>query len=225
MKYISSIKSKVISLRKKGYSYNEINRKLKIPKSTLSNWLKNLPLSKIAKKKNIDKAKLVWSENIINFNRKKSKIYQANLIKITDKYSKEVPLINTESLFWIGLALFWGEGGKREKWMIRFTNSDPDMIKMILKFFRKICNIPDNKIKLRVHLYPGQDEKKIKMFWSKITNLPANNFWASQTQISKSSKGIRPKNRLPYGTLHITILDSKLVEKIRGWTLGLTKQA
>ena len=39
-------REKVIKLRKQGKTYNEIKVLLGIPKSTLSGWLKDLPLSK-----------------------------------------------------------------------------------------------------------------------------------------------------------------------------------
>ncbi len=39
-------REKAIELRKKGMSYSQIREKLGTPKSTLSNWLKDHPLSK-----------------------------------------------------------------------------------------------------------------------------------------------------------------------------------
>ena len=40
-----SIHQKAIYYRKKGYSYNMISQKLGLAKSTLSNWLKEIPFS------------------------------------------------------------------------------------------------------------------------------------------------------------------------------------
>lgn len=220
----SSIKTKTIQLRKQGKSYNEINKLLGVSKSTLSSWLKDLSLSRIIKKNKINSAKLIWSKNIIKYNKKRSKLYQAKVEKILNKYSKEVPKIDSQALFWIGVALFWAEGGKREKWTLKFVNSDAKMIQIMMKFFRKICKVTNKKIKLRIHLYPNIDESKTKKYWSQITKLSLKSFYSSQTQITKSSKNKRPFNRLPYGTLHISICDTNLVKKMRGWNLGLIKQ-
>ena len=38
-------KQKAISLRNKGYSYNQIKEKIKVSKGTLSGWLSDMPLS------------------------------------------------------------------------------------------------------------------------------------------------------------------------------------
>jgi len=69
-------KQKAISLREEGKSYGEINKILGIAKSTLSTWLKDLPISKKVKTQNINKAKFVWADNIKRFNQLRSEKYQ-----------------------------------------------------------------------------------------------------------------------------------------------------
>jgi orotate phosphoribosyltransferase-like protein len=46
-----NLKKNAMALRKKGHSYSEIIHNLKIPKSTLSNWLHNIKLNKTQIKK------------------------------------------------------------------------------------------------------------------------------------------------------------------------------
>lgn len=224
MSIIVGSKNKAIQLRKQGKSYNEINKLLGIPKSTLSTWLKNYPLSEQAKKNNLERVKLIWAKNITEFNRRRSEKYQRDTKCLIKNFSKETPLISDRNLFFIGLALFWAEGGKREKWNVRFVNSDPQIIQTMMLFFRKVCKVPDEKFTLRIHLYPCIKEKAAKKFWLKVTKLRVNQFRGSQIQISRSSKGKRPINRLPYGTLHINIGDTHLNKKIKGWLLGLSEQ-
>lgn len=224
MNNLISLKRSALQLRKQGKSYNEINKVLGIPKSTLSSWLKNLPLSETVKNRNIQKAKLIWAKNITDYNKIRSLKYQEATKKLITKFAREVPALNKKSLFWIGLALFWAEGGKREKWNVRFVNSDPQIIQIIMLFFRKICKVSDEKFTLRIHLYPNIQEKVAKNYWLKITKLQEDQLRKSQVQISGSSKGKRPINRLPYGTLHINIGDAHLNKKIKGWLLGLNLQ-
>ena len=47
----SKLKREAIQLRKKGWSYGEIGKKLNVPKSTLSYWLKTIPLTPALKKR------------------------------------------------------------------------------------------------------------------------------------------------------------------------------
>lgn len=44
IKDCQSLKSRAIQLRKRGLSYNEIKRNINVSKSTLSYWLKLIPL-------------------------------------------------------------------------------------------------------------------------------------------------------------------------------------
>jgi len=217
-------KQKAISLREEGKSYGEINKILGIAKSTLSTWLKDLPISKKVKTQNINKAKFVWADNIKRFNQLRSEKYQKETQLLIKNFSLEVSSLSNRDLFFIGLALFWAEGGKREKWNVRFVNSDPMIIRSIMRFFREVCNVADEKFTLNMHIYPNIEENEAKGFWSKVTNLPLTQFRKSQNQISKSSKFKRPVDRLSYGTLHINIGDANLNKKIKGWILGLSQQ-
>lgn len=222
MSNIISSKNQAIVLRKQGKSYNEINKVLGTPKSTLSSWLKDLPLSKQIRKRNINRAKIIWAKNIINYNRLRSLKYQENQKRLIEKYSKEIPIIDEKALFWIGLALFWAEGGKREKWSVRFVNSDPQIIKTIMRFYREVCKVPNGKFRLRIYLHPNIKESQAVEFWSELTRISENQFYKSQELISCSSKRKRNFNRLPNGTLHVYIGDATLSKKIKGWIKGLS---
>jgi len=225
MRYTGGTKKlKVIVLRKKGESYNSISRKLFVPKSTLSGWLKDLPLSKLAKEKNIEKAKITSAKNIIKYNILRSSRYRDRVSKEIKDHASRLSKLDRNSLFWLGLGLFLAEGGRREKWSLRFVNSDPLVIKIIMKFYRENCSIRDNKIKLRIHLHKNCDPQKSLKYWSKIANIPMKQFYSPQVVVSSASKGKRPTNRLPFGTLHISVADASLVRKFKGWIVGLSKQ-
>lgn len=219
-----SKKIKAINLRKKGLSYNEINKLLGISKSTLSDWLSNLPLSKVIKEKNIKKSKLIWSKNITSFNKKRSIIYKHETSRILKFYATEIKRINKEDLFYLGIGLFLAEGSKREKFSVRFANSDPLIIKIILKFFREICNVNQSDIRARIHLHSNITNHVALKYWSNIMQISPKQFWRPQNVVSKSSQGKRKVNQLPYGTLHVTIMKADLVKKIKGWILGISNQ-
>jgi len=225
MNYAGSTKrEESTELRKQGLSYNEISRKLNVPKSTLSGWLKDLPLSKIAKSKNIEKSKLVSAKNIVALNRKRAVEYKIKVEAILSSYSKNLPVVKKDELFWLGLALFLAEGGKREKWSMRFVNSDPLLISIMMRFFRQICEVEDDHFRFRIHLHENANPDESLKFWSEIASISKTQFYRPYFGVPKSSKGKRPKNRLPYGTLHLIISDAGLVRKLKGWIMGLQKQ-
>ena len=214
---------KAISLRKKGKSYNEIAKLLNISKGTLSLWLRDIKMSAEVEKKFWDRTRKSRAASITKFNKQqgvlaKKRAKDAQLIA-----SKDIKRLTKKDLLLVGTALYWAEGAKTKRWSVCFANSDPEMIKVIMRFFREICFVNENKFTARVHLHPNIEEGKTIAFWSRITKINKKKFSPSQTQISKSSKGKRRSNQLPYGTLHINVNDVNLVNKIKGWMVGLSK--
>jgi hypothetical protein len=219
-----SLKKKALILRQQGKSYGEINKIIGVSKSTLSTWLKLIPISKKVKNQNIQRAKSIWAKNITQYNKKRATKYREETNRLINNFSKEVPLLDKKSLFWLGLGLFWAEGGKKEKWSVRLINSDPEVIKTAMRFFREICKVQDSKFRFRIYLHPNIIDSEAKKYWTNLLNLPENQFYKSQKTISIASKGKRRYNQLPNGTLHIYINDALLSKRLKGWMKGLIKQ-
>ena len=221
---IGSTKSEAIKLRKQGLSYNEISTKLHVAKSTLSLWLKDIPGFKKIKENNIKRAKQTWSKNIIEYNKKRTAEHLEKRVNEIESYSKDIKKISKNNLFYLGIALYLAEGGKTEKSNLRFANSDPAVIKIIMKFFQDICHISPEAVNARIHLYEQNRYEKTLNYWSKITGINKNKFWQPQLVISKSSKKTKGLRKLEYGTLHLTICNAGLNRKVHGWMKGIKLQ-
>jgi hypothetical protein len=218
-----TIKPEAIKLRTLGESYNVISKKLNVPKGTLSYWFKNLRESKLTTKRNIAKAKKQWAANITKYNKKRSLIARKKWIDIQNKNTTLIKQINNNELMLIGTALYWAEGYKRGNWNVIFCNADPEMNKLMIKFFIKICKVPPEKIKAQIQLHNNIPPVSALKYWSKITGLTHSQFLKTVFYKNNSSKGMREKH-LPYGTLRIRINDVVLVNKIKGWIGGLIEQ-
>lgn len=109
--------------------------------------------------------------------------------------------------------LYWGEGGKSGN-VVKFTNSDPAMIRVFLKFLRTICGIDENRLKALIHIYPDHDEKKLLSLWIKNTGIPKERFYKSYLHEGKPGTY---KNKSEYGTLTINYPDKRLLEIILKW--------
>jgi len=222
--YDGSIKVEAVKLRKQGLSYNEISVKLHVAKSTLSLWLKNIPGFEKIKENNIKRAKQTWSKNIIEYNKKRTAEHLKNRVFEIDRYSKDIKKISQDDLFYLGIALYLAEGGKTEKSNLRFANSDPAVIRIIMEFFRNNCCIRPEAVNARIHLYEQKRYEETLDFWSKITGIDKNRFWKPQLAISKSSKKTKGLRKLEYGTLHLTICNAELNRKVHGWMKGIKLQ-
>lgn len=215
----SSKKNSAINLRLKGFSYNEISKEISVPKSTLSYWLKKIGVSEKIKSDNIRKTKFIWSKNISRYNKTRAKLYLKNRKNFLNDYANEVSRISDQELWWLGIGLYLGEGEKKEKHKIRFVNSDPAIIIIMMLFFQKCCGISADKFNARIQCYGKQDYQSLLTFWSELTKIDSENFW--QPQVVESKHRI---SKLEYGTLHLTISDSKLNLKIHGWMQGVRFQ-
>jgi hypothetical protein len=204
------LKKKAINLRKQGKSYNKIQKEINVSKSTLSYWLKTIPLSEKYKKKFYNKK----IQNLSYGPQSQKERRKREIKKIIEESKKEIkkPLSNQTFLLF-GTALYWGEGNK--KGPMEITNSDPNMIFFMVKWIEKIFKIKPKNLKARLNIYKQQNEKEIIKFWSEITKIPIENF--NKTFIKPNNKNYK-KNNLYYGTIKIYVPKStNLKHKIFGW--------
>ena len=117
--------------------------------------------------------------------------------------------------------LYWAEGTKRGEEMVNFSNSDPNMINLMMKWFRKICQVKEERFRIQVHIHSLLTPQYVKNYWSKLTGISIKQF--HKLMIKKTSLGHR-KNILYYGTCCIRVCDKNLFRKIMGWKIGVLKK-
>lgn len=153
-------------------------------------------------------------------------------LEIVNTAKREIRLLTKDSIFFIGTALYWAEGYKRPQLRngkeitshsVSFTNSDPGIVLMFLRFLREVCEVPNEKIKADVRIYQHLNTDQALEYWSGLTRIESENFGKVYYGVSKSSLGKRPYNRLPFGTIQIRVNDTKLFHRVMGWIEGLKK--
>jgi len=86
----------------------------------------------------------------------------------------------------------------------------------MVRWLNKIFKIKPQQLTARLNIYPQQNEKKIKIFWSNLTDIPLKNF--GKSYIKPNNKHYR-KNILYHGTIRIEIPKSiNIKHQIYGWT-------
>lgn len=167
-------KLKAISLRKKGYSLNEIVEKVGVAKSSVSVWVRNIPLNNHARKRLLTKIKIGQLISAENKRRKTKEIldnYRKQALK--DIRNKGLDKITAKI---ICSLIYWCEGTKNYFQGLNFTNSDPRLIKTFLYLLRKSFNIDEKKFRPCIHLHKYHNPKKQLNFWSKATKIPKTQF-------------------------------------------------
>lgn len=185
------LKEKAVRFRKKGISIVKVESLLGIPRSTLSGWFKDIKLSE--KQKN---RLLMNRRDALAKARKKAVLWhnaqkQKRLLeaKIAAEETLKNINIKDDTFFELALAfLYLGEGSKK-KIETSIGSSDPRILKIFLAGLVNIYKIDINKIKCELYLRADQNPDKIKHYWSRILNLPINNF--KHISIDKRTKGTK----------------------------------
>src|SRR3989344_2246985 len=152
------LKSQAISLRKNGKSYSSIRKILGLKsKGTLSHWFKDIKLSEESLKLLSKNNKLAYERGLLTANKNRK-------IRIEDENKKAyaegqdcIQFISKKELLLIGAVLYWGEGAKSERGAVslNFSNSDPFMVSVYMRFVREILKISEERIRAGIHLYPS----------------------------------------------------------------------
>lgn len=217
-------KLQAIKLRKEGFSYREILKQVPVAKSTLSLWLRSVKLTKKQKQRLTEKKLRSALKGAMI--RKKQRIEITR--KIKNKANKEIGKISKKGLWLIGIALYWGEGEKEKEYRsgtkLGFSNSDPKMVLLYVKWLKEICTVLPSNILYDIYIHETGNFKKAKKFWRNLLSLPKNKIrtYFKHNKIKKIRKNSKKDY---YGLMRIQVKKStNLNRKVTGWIEGICKQ-
>ena len=191
------LKLKAVDLRKQGFSYTDIKEKIGVSKSTLSDWLKDLPYKpndSVLRK--FERARALSSQARIKVRIESEKNAQAIALKdVGEKMS-------SRDLLFFGLGLYMGEGSKSD--MVSLANSDLEVIKLAIVWLKKAYGLRNHNFSIRIHLYPDSDIPKCLDYWARNTGLPLSQFHKVSID-RRTGKMKKHQGKLPYGTAHLTV--------------------
>lgn len=214
MKKTEQIEAK--KLRNLGYSIVYISTQLNVAKSSVSLWVRDIVLpddTKTILKNNSHSSQTVEKRRT---SRLANEMIKRNII--IDNAKDSVRKISAKELWLIGVMLYWAEGGKTQR-MVRFSNGDPEMIRIMMSFFRNVCLVPESKFRGYIHIHQHLDAALAEDYWCEVSSIPKNQFFKTYNKPNKSSQN--KKDSLPNGVFDIYVMDTKLFYKINGWAKGV----
>ncbi len=213
-------KQKAIDLRKQGMSYSQIKTKLGISKSTLSSWLKEMPLSK----KRISELRDNNETRIERFRNTMRKKRELRLSKIYNKQKKIIFPLSSKEFFIAGLFLYWGEGSKSYNSTLGMSNTDPAIIKFFIKWISICFKVPRKKLSVQLQLYKDMDIEQEKKYWSQILSIPEKQFIKPYIKETFRKNITHNKGGFGHGTCNIRIGNARLTEKVLMGIKAITNQ-
>jgi hypothetical protein len=218
----SKQKTKARKLRRQGKSIKKIAKMLDISKSSASIWCRDIELTN----EQIETLRQSMIKGSYAGRMKGARMQKERKEEKINNYIKQgqedIGSLSPKEFFVAGLALYWGEGGKKNP-ATRFYNSNPEIIKFIMKWFKESLNVSEDRFLMYVTINKIHRNrlKEVNKHWSNITSIPLKQF--------KNPILIKAKNKKTYdnfnqhfGTLCIRIAKSTdLYYKILGWLKGM----
>lgn len=224
MLHASIIKDQAINLRKTGLSYREINKILDIPKSTLSDWLHSIELTSEQK----ERLKKLGGNGQPYASEAHKRIRLEKTQKIFAEARADIKDVTEKDLWYMGIMLYWAEGHKQKEHSpsvsVTFNNSDPEMVKIFLKWVKTCLNISGKDIDFSVYIHKTykKNRESLSKYWSENTGFPVDKFDKIYYKHNKVHSYRKNRGDNYYGVLRIRIRKSTdLNRQITGWTKGI----
>ncbi|HEU0042055.1 MAG TPA: hypothetical protein VFQ15_06885 [Jiangellaceae bacterium] len=116
--------------------------------------------------------------------------------------------LTDRDLLLIGAVAYWAEGGKSKPWnfreQLKFTNSDPDMIILFLRWLA-LLGVDPGRLGFRVSIHESADIAGAQQYWAQVAGVPASQF-ARATLKKHNPRTVRKNTGEGYhGCLMVTV--------------------
>ncbi|HVF32495.1 MAG TPA: hypothetical protein VM933_05620, partial [Acidimicrobiales bacterium] len=194
---------------------------LGVPKSTLSNWLRDVPLS--------DEHRERLAARSSDGNRSRAAAIRASRIRRTEVLQVEAaakigPLTDRE-IFLLGVVAYWCEGSKEKAWgrgtQTNFINSDPRLVALFLRAL-DVIGVDRGDLVFRVSIHESADVATATSFWrAQVGGDDAQ--WRRPTLKRHRPATLRRNVGPAYtGCLAISVRRSVgLTRRLAGWARGI----
>lgn len=218
----SELKFEARKLRSEGESIKQIAKKLAVAPSTISNWCKDVKLSDLQIRELERRAHDPHYGKRLENNLRQQKERLEKTEKLLNEGIKEIGRLTNRELLIVGIALYWAEGFKCDN-LAGFCNSDPDMVKLFIRWLEDCFGYSKEDLRLRVGANESfrNEIEIIEGYWSNLTKISRNQFQKPFYQKVKWQKQYdHPENY--HGVLRIRVKKSTdFLRKIRGFIEGL----
>ena len=205
------IKQMARNLRYKGWSMGEISLEMRIPRNTVSSWIKDILLTKQQQeriKAKINSSLTIGRSLAVKANHKKIEQWKES-IRNSVKHFEDLPFKKTELKKLTCALLYLCEGAKYPaSRFLYFGNSNPRLISAFVNLLRQAYEINENKLRFDIGYRCDQNFKKLRNYWSRITHISKTKCF--NTKPDKRSYG-KPTLKKDYmGICRIIYYDTSL---------------
>lgn len=196
------LKEKAQELRKDGYKLPKICEMLNINKSTIYEWLKEMP-DYVSERNHSNKSlAAALAANKIKYKNLRNSAYEEG----------KILYMNDEKNLRDFALLYLTEGHRKTKHTPSICNSNPNIVLFAKNILEKYSS---RKLDYGLQYHIDQDENELKNFWSRYLSINSDVIKLTRKSNSGNLKG--RKWASVHGILMVRTNDSYLREKIQAW--------
>jgi hypothetical protein len=219
----SDLRIKARKLRRSGSSLKEIAEELEVAKSSVSIWCRDIELTKQQISRLEEKQSKASYAGRLKGAKKQQEMRLEKIRSYEENGRNDINELNQRDFFLAGVALYWGEGNKKGN-RVGFSNSDPNVVKFMVKWFEDILGVDRKRFRLQlgVNQIYRRKEKEMLKYWSDLTCTSLDQFVKTSFKKTRNKKFFEDSSHYN-GTLRITITKSSdLLYQIWGWLKALS---
>ncbi|MDZ4671469.1 MAG: hypothetical protein SH821_11415 [Phototrophicales bacterium] len=196
-------------LRAQGISIISIAKQLGVAKSSVSHWVCDIELTPAQ----IETLKQNQHRTPAQLNGSKTNYTKALTQRKLWQEEGRANAREQRGLHEVGCMLYWAEGAKGRSSII-FVNSDPEMMKLFIRFLRQEMNIPEEDfiVILHCHTHDKAEWERMTTYWLRILGLTQQNMRNINVKQGSNSR----KNRLENGICTLRVYSTELAMHIYG---------
>ena len=211
-----------IRLRRSGVSYSDITKRFSVAKSTVWRWLKAEGLVETSPQRLTELKRAAQ--------RKGAAIVKANRVARTSaiiaRAQQEIGALSHRDLWLLGLALYWAEGAKQKPRNVSasviFANSDPLAIKLIMRWFQEICQVPEDQLSFEIYLHETAQAERARAYWATHLELPIERLSRVRWKHHRPATRRTNVGDSYHGLVRVRVArSSALNRRITGWIAGV----
>ena len=180
-----------VSLRKRGFTLDEVAKYCGISKSTASKWLKSEVFSDSISKQNIKRAGVENGKRLRLIAKTRGTERKVRYADAKAGALVEFKNYQNNPAFRSGLMAYVAAGDLTDANKVRLSNSSPFIHSQFIQFAKDFLGVEKGKIKLWLLLYQGVNEEKAMKHWSKQVKIPLGQFYKNQYVKNAPSQALR----------------------------------
>jgi transposase-like protein len=199
--------------RDEGAPIKEIARRVGVAPSSVSRWVRDIKLTH-AQEQELLRRNPAYNRQLSGTAKQAA---NRRVERLAYQEEGRTLALRGDSCHVAGCMLYWAEGEK-DRNALRFYNSDPEMVRFFVSFLKRHFELRDEEIRITCNLFADhvQRQREIEQFWLDVAQLSKSSLCKSYVNAySKHSKKKRT-NRLPYGTVRVTVSRTRVIQSIYG---------